>query len=189
MKPGAHGPAGTERPPEDLVGLGVVRGAYGVRGWVRISRYAADGSVLEAVPRWWLTEKGPPRRLVIEELERRGESLVVKWSGCDVKEDADALKGAVVAVARSDFPPLDAGEHYWSDLAGSRVVNREGRELGRIAALRSDGKGAQWLEVQAAGGVAPPKGSKKMLIPLVEQYVDAVDTDVGLVRVDWQEDW
>jgi ribosomal 30S subunit maturation factor RimM len=29
----------------------------------------------------------------------------------------------------------------------------------------------------------------RMLIPLVEQYVDAVDTGAGVIRVDWQEDW
>jgi 16S rRNA processing protein RimM len=187
---GAQGRAGTERTPDDLVELGVVRGAYGLRGWVRIARYAADGSVLESVPRWWLTGRGLPQRLVIEGAKRSGEALVAKWRGCDVKEAADALKGAVVAVARSDFPPLAPGEHYWSDLAGSRVVNRAGRELGRIAGLRTDGKGAQWLEVRVERkGSRQSKAPETMLIPLVEQYVDEVDTDAGLIRVDWQEDW
>jgi 16S rRNA processing protein RimM len=184
---GAQGPAVTGRTPDDLVELGVVRGAYGLRGWVRIAKYAADGSVLESVPHWWLTGRGPPQRLVVEGAKRSGEALVAKWQGCDVKEIADALKGAVVAVARGDFPPLAPGEHYWSDLAGSRVVNRDGRELGRVAGLRTDGKGAQWLEVRAE--TAEPKGSGAILIPLVEQYLDAVDTGAGLVRVDWQEDW
>ena len=41
----------------------------------------------------------------------------------------------------------------------------------------------QWLEVSDGGG----RGVT--LIPLVEQYVDAVDAAGKLVRVDWQPDW
>jgi len=187
---GASGPTGAGSTPDDLVAIGVIRGAYGLRGWVRIAKYAADGSVLESVPRWWLTGSGLTQPLVLEGSKHSGEALVAKWQGCYVKETADALKGAVVAVARSDFPPLAPGEHYWSDLPGSRVVNREGRELGRIAGLRTDGKGAQWLEVTGKPPVSrQAKGSGTMLIPLVEQYIDAIDTDAGLIRVDWQEDW
>jgi 16S rRNA processing protein RimM len=177
-------PAAVEPPggtPTDLVELGVVRGAYSLRGWVRIAMHATDGSVLETVPRWWLTGRGEPTPLTVEQVRRRGQALVAKWQGCEVKEEADALKGAAVAVSRSEFPPLAAGEHYWCDLAGGRVVNREGRELGTVVALRSDGRGAQWLEVG--------KGSARMLIPLVEQYVDAIDAGAGMIRVDWQEDW
>lgn len=186
-------------PPMDLMELGVVRGAYGLRGWVRIAKHATDGSVLESVPRWWLTGRGAPRLLVVEGFRRSGQALVAKWQDCEVKEDADALKGAAVAVSRSDFPPLAPGEHYWCDLCGGRVVNRDGRELGTVVALRSDGRGAQWLEVerrqaegrQVEGRKTAPAKSKesRMLIPLVEQYVDAVETDAGVIRVDWQEDW
>ena len=54
-------------------------------------------------------------------------------------------------------------------------MNREGRELGTVVALRSDGRGAQWLEVERRVSAAgKSKGSARMLIPLVEQYVDAV---------------
>jgi ribosomal 30S subunit maturation factor RimM len=57
-------------------------------------------------------------------------------------------------------------------------------------ALRSSGRGAQWLEVERQGSAAgKSKGLARMLIPLVEQYVDAVDTGAGVIRVDWQEDW
>jgi ribosomal 30S subunit maturation factor RimM len=69
-------------------------------------------------------------------------------------------------------------------------VNREGRELGAVVALRSDGRDAQWLEVERqVPAVGKSKGSARVLIPLVEQYVDAVDAGAGVIRVDWQEDW
>ena len=170
--------------PADLVELGAVRGAYGIRGWARIAPHAADGGVLEAIDEWWLLQDGDRRRVTLEACRRHGASILAKWPGCETKEAADALRGAKVAVARERFPPLPEGEHYLSDLLGSRVVNRAGEKLGEVSGLRANevaGVLRQWLEVTDAG--------QTHLIPLVEPYVDEVDAAGRLVRVDWQRDW
>ena len=168
--------------PEDLIELGAVRGAYGLKGWVRVTPFAVDGSVLESARRWWLLGSAEPRRLALQEVKRHAESILAKWEGCESKEAADALKGGVVAVARSDFPALGEGEHYLNDVVGYRVVNREGCELGSVAGIRS-GSATQWLEVEGDGG--PPS----VLIPLVDQYVDAIEPNAKMIKVDWQSDW
>jgi 16S rRNA processing protein RimM len=170
--------------PSDLVELGAVRGAYGVRGWARIAPHAADGGVLEAVPDWWIVRDGHRQPVRVEACRRQGTAILAKWPGCESKEAADALKGAAVAVARGRFPPLPEGEHYLSDLLGSRVVNRAGESLGEVRGLRASeaaGVRRQWLEVA--------DGAQARLIPLVEPYVDAVEPGEKLVRVDWQRDW
>jgi 16S rRNA processing protein RimM len=173
-----------DAPPADLVELGAVRGAYGVRGSVRIAPFATDGDVLQAVARWWLI-RGDSRECVsVQSCRRHGAAILAKWAGCESKEAADALKGATVAVARGEFPPLAEGEHYLSDLLGSRVVNRAGEALGEVTGLRiSEVAGVlrQWLEVTDPTGTC--------LVPLVEQYVDDVDVTGKVVRVDWQRDW
>ena len=177
--------------PGDLVELGAVRGAYGLKGWVRIAPFAADGVVLESVHRWWLLQSSPARPLVVEHVRRHGESVLAKWDGCESKEAADALKSATIAVARSDFPPLASGEHYLNDVIGYRVVNREGAKLGTVSGLRTgndraeSGAATQWLEV--ANLDRKSGQSRSLLIPLVDQYIDAIET--ALIRVDWQDDW
>lgn len=171
-------------PPADLIELGAVRGAYGIKGWARIEPHATDGGVLEAVRDWWIVRGGSRQRVTIEACRRHGTTILAKWPGCESKEAADALKGATVAVARGQFPPLREGEHYLSDLLGSRVVNRSGETLGEVSGLRaSEAAGVlrQWLEVT--------DGTDTHLIPLVEPYVDEVDPADKVVRVDWQRDW
>jgi 16S rRNA processing protein RimM len=170
--------------PDDLIELGAVRGAYGIRGWARFVPHSADGGVLEAVRDWWIVRDSGRQRVTVEACRRHGEAILATWPGCDSKEAADALKGAAVAVARAAFPPLPEGEHYLSDLLGSRVVNRSGETLGAVSGLRAnDAAGVlrKWLEVA--------DGSETRLIPLVEQYVDEVDAAGRTVRVDWQRDW
>jgi len=108
--------------------------------------------------------------------------LLGKWPGCDAKETADALKGVAVCLPRSEFPPLLEGEYYWFDLPGCQVVDREGKELGHVTGLRENA-GGQWLEVDNGRGIGV------ILIPLVEQYVEAVELKQRLIRVDWKADW
>ncbi len=174
--------------PDDLVALGVVRGAYGLKGWVRVTPFAVEGSVLEAVRHWWLLGDTGPRRVTLQDVKRHAESILAKWEGSDSKEAADALKGGVVAIARSDFPALAEGEHYLGDVVGYRVFNREGCELGRVAGVRS-GTSTQWLEVEADAGHAGEKRGSSLLIPLVDQYVEAIEPAARMIKVDWQSDW
>lgn len=170
--------------PADLIELGAIRGAYGVKGWARIALHAADGGVLESVRDWWIVRGTSRQPVRVEGSRRHGAALLAKWPGCETKEAVDALKGAAVAVARGRFPPLPEGEYYLSDLLGSRVVNRSGESLGEVSGLRGSeaaGVRRQWLEVA--------DGRATHLIPLVEPYVDAVEPTAKVIRVDWQRDW
>ena len=83
---------------------------------------------------------------------------------------------------RSEFPPAAEGEFYWADLLGCRVVGADGEILGTVAGL-SESRAGQLIEVDDG------HGGPKRLIPLIEQYVQAVDPIARLVQVDWQKDW
>lgn len=167
--------------PPDLVELGAVSGAYGVKGWVRIALFGSEGSVLLGSEDWWLMQDGGSSRVTPQARRRYGKSLLAKWPGCESREAADQLRGAVVAVPRGEFPPVSEGSFYWVDLLGCRVLNRGGDDLGQVFGLRENA-GGQWLEVKDdAAGV--------LLIPLVEQFVEMVDPAARVIRVDWERDW
>jgi 16S rRNA processing protein RimM len=166
--------------PADLVALGVVRGAYGVKGWVRIQPYGTD-TTLQSTRSWWLLQPdGRAQRLAVTEVKPHSGTVLAKWDGCDSPELADALKGAMVAVPRSEFPALPDGEVYWVDLIGARVINRSGTELGTVTALSNNGA-QDLLEVTGSNGT--------LLVPMVPSYVESVDVAAREVRVDWEADW
>ncbi len=166
--------------PADRVALGVVRGAYGVKGWVRVQPLGTDAT-LQSARCWWLQQPdGRAQRLAVVEVKRHSGALLAKWEGCDTPEQADALKGATIAVPRSEFPPLPEGEVYWVDLIGARVINRSGTELGKVTALSSNGA-QDLLEVQGSEGT--------LLVPMVPSYLESVDVAAREVRVDWEADW
>jgi 16S rRNA processing protein RimM len=165
-------------PPADLVELGVLRGAYGVKGWVRVQPHSAQATALRASRSWWLL--GPTGRVDVAAVRRQGAALVAKLRGIDSPEQADRLRGVPVGIARADFPPPGEGEVYWIDLIGARVVNRDGRELGRVGEVLSSGA-QELLQVR--------DGERAFLVPLVPHFIDEVDLAQGTVRVDWEADW
>jgi 16S rRNA processing protein RimM len=171
---------GRRATPPDLIELGAIRGAYGVKGWVRIVPHAAEAEVLRATRRWWLQRRNAAEQVEITGLRQHSGQLLAKWPGCETPEAADALKGATVSVARSDFPPPPHGTYYWIDLIGAQVVNRDGEALGEVQALRNNGA-HDLLEVV--------DGDTVRLIPVIDRYVDRIDVAGRTVTVDWQRDW
>lgn len=166
------------------VDLGVCRGAYGIKGWVRIAPFAPAESILTELHECWFGREGEgeaPRHMRIEAARKHGRSVVAQLAGVETPEQAERLKGAVVSVERAAFPRLKKGETYWVDLIGARVVNRAGQELGQVLGVQNFGA-QDLMQVGSEAG-------KTLLIPMVQDYVDAIDAAAGVVQVDWAPDW
>ncbi len=109
----------------------------------------------------------------------QGRGLIARLEGCTDRDQAHALIGAEIAIDLAQLPALGAGEYYWAQLEGLRVVNLQGVELGRVSHLLETG----------ANDVLVVKGEREHLIPYIGAVIRAVDTEAGLIRVDWDPDF
>jgi 16S rRNA processing protein RimM len=92
----------------------------------------------------------------------------------------EAMHGQEIFVPRSALPPPSAGEFYWVDLEGLRVLNADGADYGTVSHLFSTG----------ANDVLVARGDRERLIPFVEpDYVRSVDFEAGVVTVDWDPEF
>ncbi len=170
------------------VAVGVIRGAFGVRGAVKIEPYAGpESSVLEHARRWRLdrpaqgTVARSPIPLPVDisaaAARRHGAFIVATLEPPLTREQAIALKGAEVLVDRADFPPLEADEYYWTDLIGCRVSNPAGEDLGEVAGLEDHGAHSV---LRLGNGI---------LIPFVAAHVLEVEPQARRIVADWSADW
>lgn len=185
------------RVPPDLVAVGRVIDAWGIRGAIKVMPYAHDGLALLEVDQWWLVREGQWDNLKVLGAKVHGDALTATLMGCTTRSVAEGLKGCEVSIARSRFPPLKDDEFYWVDLIGLRVVNLEGVPLGRVESMMETGAHAILSVRDELGegqgeGVLPEaaKGARKAkvkatLIPFVERYVKSVELDRSRVVVDW----
>jgi 16S rRNA processing protein RimM len=186
MNPAASGP-GEDAWPADAVEVGVIAGAWGVRGGFKVLPHATEPQALFASKRWWLQAADGSRRLLrITSAREQGDAVVAGAQDLGDRDAAQALRGARVFVARSSFPTAGADEYYWVDLIGLAVVNRQGVALGTVADLIDTGAHSV-LRVQPAAERDGEPGER--LIPFVAAYVDRVDLPARRIEVDWGLDY
>jgi 16S rRNA processing protein RimM len=172
--------------PDDLVLVGHITGAYGIKGWVRIKPYSADADAMLHAKTWWL-DKPALRDVDVLQVKTHGEDVVAGLMGVADRNAAEALKGATVQIRRSHFPVLSDDEFYWIDLMGLAVDNLQGESLGTVVDLMDNGA-HPILRVQAAQASETEK-PKEWLIPFVDQFVKTVDKQEKKITVDWGLDF
>jgi 16S rRNA processing protein RimM len=123
-------------------------------------------------------------KLAIQESKTHSGTVVASSLDVVDRNQAEALRGARIFIARSSFPTADKDEYYWVDLIGLDVVNREGLLLGQVHELISTGP--QTVLVIAYEQDGKPQ---ERMIPFVAAYVDDVDLVARQIRVDWQPDY
>lgn len=154
--------------------LGVVTGAQGVRGAVRIKPFTARP---EDVAGYGPVEDEAGRRSFTLRLVGRAKGVVIgKIAGIEDRDAAAALKGMQLYVARSALPPPEAEEYYHADLLGLAAVLRDGRVLGQVRAVHDFGAGDS-LEIAR-------EGAASVLVPFTRAAVPVVDIAGGRVVVD-----
>ncbi len=171
--------------PEDLVLVGHITGAYGLKGWVRVRPYSAEADALLYAKTWWL-DKPEMRDVSLMQSKQHGGDVVAQLMGVADRDAAEALKGTTVQIARSHFPALSDNEFYWVDLIGLAVENLQGEQLGKVAGLMDNGAHPILQVAQAVAGDDKPHES---LIPFVDQFVVKVEREAGKITVDWGRDY
>lgn len=164
---------------DDLVLMGYVRGAFGVRGWVKIHADTEFADSLFEYPVWWLGKDGQWSSYRFEEGAVQPKALVAKLEGVDSREAAEAMRGMQIAIPRSEFPDTAEDEYYWSDLIGLDVVDKDGQRFGQVAEL---------METGANEVLVVREGKSEWLIPFVGQFVLEVSLADKRITVDWNLD-
>ena len=171
------GPAEGSRRPEWLR-AGTIGRAHGLDGSFHVGRVAEQ--VFAALELGSEVRVGSELRRVARLAGHRSRPLM-RLEGCDRREDAEALTGAELMVARAGTPELDDDERWAEDLEGCAVRDGE-RAVGIVSALLAL-PSCEVLEVDrdaATGGdVRPP-----LLVPLVHDAVRSVDIERREIDID-----
>jgi 16S rRNA processing protein RimM len=131
----------------------------------------------------------PPALLRVIEAREHGDGVVAQVQDVSDRSAAEALRGTRIFIARSSFPSADPGEHYWVDLIGLAVINREGQRLGTVIDLIDTGAHSVLRLQRDDAPVGAPADEAERLIPFVAAYVDDVNLAERRITVDWGLDY
>ena len=156
----------------ELVCVGAIAGAYGVKGEVRLKSFCAEPSDIASYGDL-LTEDGVKSfEVALSGAIKNG--FAARLSGVASKEAADALKGVRLYVPRDRLPEAGDDEFYHTDLMGLEVVDTGGTVIGRVKAVLNHGAG-DLLEIEGPGLKQP------VLLPFTREAVPTVDLGLGRI--------
>lgn len=168
-----------------MIVLGRIVAPFGIQGWVKVHPFGDDPLAWRKMPQWWVSPEDSEdaarwRPLTLRGCRMQGKALVAAFSEVADRTAAEALEGLYIGAPREALPAPAADEYYWADLVGLRVENRGGEALGTVSGLLTTGVHDVLQVVD---------GETERLIPFVATYVDGVELEAKLIRVDWQKDW
>ena len=157
-----------------LIEIARVAGAFGVRGEIRLTTYAADPKALKKYSP--LLKASGETGLTITALREHKGGVVVRAKEVETREQAEAMRGLKLYVRREALPDPDEDEFYLADLIGLEARSPEGEVVGRIKAVEDFGAG-DILEI------APAAGGPTFYVPFTREAVPEVRIAEGYVLV------
>jgi len=187
--------------PADLVELGHVTAAHGVRGQIKIQPHAAGSDTLRASKIWWLQAaatpaasgraSAPPQPMRVLSCQRHNDTLIAQLEGISDRDQAHALKGATLHLPRALFPKTTQDEYYWVDLIGCALYGKtaDGKDvsLGRVAQVSDNGAHALLHVTQDAADST--RRTPQRLIPFVAAHILHVDVSARRIDSNWPTDF
>jgi 16S rRNA processing protein RimM len=164
---------------DDLICVGHILGAQGLKGWVRIfSRTSPRDNIVNYSP--WIIEQGDERKEVSIDGRSQGKNVIARLEGCEDRSAAEALTGCQILIRPEQLPGLQAGDYYWSDLIGLKVESLQGESLGVVASM---------FETGAVDGMVLNGDRDRLIKFVIVDIVHEVDLERKRLVVDWMPDY
>jgi 16S rRNA processing protein RimM len=160
--------------PEPKICVGVVVGAQGIKGAVRIKPFTDRPEAVAAYGP--VTDEAGARRFEVKIVGQARGVVTAQLSGVTDRNAAEALKGLRLYVPRAALPEPEQEEFYHADLIGLAAERADGSPLGRVKAVLDHGAGT-YLEIVAEGG-------RPLIVPFTRAAVPVVDLAAGRLVIE-----
>ncbi len=166
-------PDGLKMSKSDKICIGVIAGAHGVRGAVRVKSFTAD---IDAVAGYGILSDAKGKQSF--EIQVTGQTkgqLIANIKGVNDRNDAEDLKGMELFIDRNALPETDEDEFYYTDLIGMRMETSDGTHYGMLKAVHNFGAD-DLLDVNLAEGGT-------VMLPFTKEVIPNIDMKARLLVV------
>jgi 16S rRNA processing protein RimM len=159
--------------PRDQVLVGVIVGAHGIKGEVKLKSFTSEPM---SIGRYGPLQSSSGQQLEITKLKPAKDDFIASLKSVNDRNEAETLKGVELFVSREKLPKLKTHETYAHDLMGLDVILENGSRLGKLVGMPNYGAG-DLLEVAVDGE------SETILIPFTNAFVPQDDFSSGKIVV------
>ena len=162
-----------------LIQIGVIAGAFGVKGEVKVKSFATNPDDIFRYGA--LLDKGGAPIFSPQSHRAVKGGFAVIAPEVQTREEAEALKNTKLYIPRESLPEPEEDEFYYADLEGLPVKTVDGKNAGTVVAIHEFGAG-DMLEIK------PPKKngkqSQSFFHPFTKAATPKVDIKSGRIIID-----
>jgi 16S rRNA processing protein RimM len=155
--------------------IGKIVAAHGIKGEVKVLSYTLNGADID---KYGEAENfAKTRKFNIKVVGSSKGSYRVKIKCIDNRNDAEALVGTELYVARDVLPKLEDDEYYFSDLIGLKVcLKTKENEIGKVVCFDDFGAGTI-MEIKLNNQ------KETEMLPFTMEYVPTINLKEGYIIV------
>ena len=161
---------------ENLIIIGKITGAHGVRGELKVFPLTDDPRRFLKLKDCFICgqnfEKPDASTCSSARLDRG--NVLVRFEGIEDRDKAELLRGRFIAVSRDNAVKLKKDSYFITDLKGLTVIDDDRGELGKV--IDCFETGSQFtLEIKR-------DKKKNLMLPFVKVYCYEVDIVAGYIK-------
>jgi 16S rRNA processing protein RimM len=157
----------------DWVLIGVVAGAHGVRGEMKVD---LQTDFPERFKRLTTVYTGPDHQpLQIAAVRKLGDRVALRVDAVTDRDAAQAMRGAELFIPIGEIMPLPAHTYYRDQIIGLRVETTSGEPLGTITDILITGSNDVYVAKDE---------QREVLIPALKDIVREVDLEGGRMVIE-----
>ena len=158
---------------KEFLEIGKIVSTCGLKGEVRVLPWSDSPDFFMSLSSLYFEEGA--QKLTVQKARPQKNVVILKLSGVDTIEAANALRGKVLYMSRADVT-LPERTFFVQDLIGLRVIDGDDRavEYGLLSDVSQTGANDVYHIT---------KNGKTTLIPAIRQVVEETDVEKGIMRI------
>lgn len=158
----------------DRAAIGVVRKPHGIKGGLKVSLYSIDLDTLQSLEQLFVNTGNKWEQLSMKSCQGYDDFSIINFNEIKDRTEAEAYRDLEIYTDREALPELEDGEFYIEDLVGCGVVDEHNKSLGKVAEVITTG---------AHEVLVVKQGDSEILVPLVDEWVTAIDIKAERIQV------
>ena len=166
-------------PKKDVVLIGKIVGAHGLKGTSKIQLYAESLEIFKSGTVLLVrSPDGSENHYEIDWIKSHSRGALLALKEVTSHNQAKSLIGSELYIKKAELPKLEAGAYYWFDLIGVNVYTSDDRYIGRLDSI---------IETGANDVYVVKNDDKETLVPALESVVRSIDIESKIMRVELPE--
>ncbi|MCR5153279.1 MAG: ribosome maturation factor RimM [Lachnospiraceae bacterium] len=155
--------------------VGVITTTHGVKGEVKIFPTTDDIERFDYLKTAYIDTGKELKKVTVTGVKYFKNQAILKFEEINNINDVLCYKGKDLLVSREDAVELEEGEHFITDIIGSKIVTDEGKELGILDDVMETGANDVYVVKDELG--------KEILLPAIADVILNIDEETMTITV------